>query len=231
MTPPAGRLQAPRSSWCWSRSRSRSARWVASPRRPTSSRAPSPSPNRRRRPRPNAGTRGGRQDGALNASESLVLAEGPMELRRFRFGLGRRDGGGGAGAAALLQRLDHRRQDRQQHDDGDDRQQVLVDVLADGFAQDVARQRDAHAPDEPPDDVVGGERAAVHLTHAGEHGRERAHDRNEARQENRLRAVLLEELLGPFDVLLFEDPRVGTAKQRGSRALTDRVSDLITDYC
>ncbi len=44
-----------------------------------------------------------------------------------------------------------------------------------------------------------------------------------------LRAVMLEEVSGPFDVLLLEDPGVGTAEQRGTEAMPDPVADLAAD--
>ena len=63
-------------------------------------------------------------------------------------------------------------------------------------AEEVAEAGDADGPEEPADDVVGEEGAVVHLADAGEDRRERAHDRHEAGEHDRLGAVLVEELVG-----------------------------------
>ena len=56
-------------------------------------------------------------------------------------------------------------------------------------------------PADAADDVVDGELPVGHLGRARHHRRERAEDRHEARDDDRLAAVLLVELVGLDQVL------------------------------
>ena len=60
-------------------------------------------------------------------------------------------------------------------------------------------------------------------------GRERPHDGHEARQHDRLGAVLVEEVLGAVDELPFEEPRIGAPQQARARLLADGEADLVAD--
>ena len=63
----------------------------------------------------------------------------------------------------------------------------------------------------------------------GEDRRERAHDGHEAGEQDRLRPVHLEEVLGALDVLLFEQPRVRAPEQDGPDPLAEHVADLVAE--
>ena len=76
----------------------------------------------------------------------------------------------------------------------------LVDVR-DRAAEEVPGPRHAHHPSDAADDVVGEEAAVVHLPDTRHDRRERADDRHEPRDHDRLRAVPLVELAGALDVL------------------------------
>ena len=126
--------------------------------------------------------------------------------------------------------LEERRDQRQHDDQGDDRQEVLVDAVTDDVREQVPGQRDAEHPDERADHVEGEERAAGHAADAGEHRCERADDGHEPRQDHRLRSVLLEELLGAVDELLFEEARLLPAEDPRPRLLPDGEPDLVADH-
>ena len=78
--------------------------------------------------------------------------------------------------------------------------------------------------------VVGDERAVPHLADAGDDRGERAHDRHEPGEHDRLRAVLLEERVGLGDVLLLEQARVRPAEQRGPTLPAEPVADLVAEH-
>ena len=79
--------------------------------------------------------------------------------------------------------------------------------------------RDADRPQDGADDVVDEERAAVIVADAGHHRRERAHERHEAGDDDRLGAVLVEELCGASTYSLLEDARVRSLEQSRTVAL------------
>ena len=110
------------------------------------------------------------------------------------------------------------------------REDVLVDVLADGVAEEVAQHREADGPDERADDVVEEERPPRHLADAGQRRGEGPDDRHETGDHDRSRTVLLEERLRPFDVCLFEDAGVRLAEQPWSEPLADREAHLVAQH-
>ena len=79
-----------------------------------------------------------------------------------------------------------------------------------------------HDPADGADHVEGEKAPVPHLTDAGDERRERANDRHEARDDDRLTAVALVELLRSEEVLLVEEdasPRCETPWARcGSRS-------------
>ena len=67
----------------------------------------------------------------------------------------------------------------------------------------------AHAerhPREPARDVIEEERGGAHFSGAGHEREERPDDRDESRQHHGLAPVLLEELMGAFDVIGVDQP-------------------------
>ena len=92
-----------------------------------------------------------------------------------------------------------------------------LSMLGTVVAEPVAQQRDADGPEERADHVVRDERAVAHAAHAGDDRCERAHDGHEASEHDRLRAVLLEELLGAFDVLVLEQAASRAAEHARAR--------------
>ncbi len=127
--------------------------------------------------------------------------------------------------AAVTVELDGDGQQRDQHD-GDD---GVLDVLAEelDLAEEVAERGDPDRPQQSTDDVVGDERPIAHVGDAGDDRCERAHDRDEAGEDDRLRAVALEEHVGLGDVLGFEQSRVRAIEQRRSDPLAEEVADLV----
>ena len=77
-------------------------------------------------------------------------------------------------------------------------------------------------PADAAEDVERQEAAVVHLADAGDDGRERAHERHEARDDDRLAAVALVELLRAQEVLAREEQRLLALEER--RAPTWRRS-------
>ena len=63
----------------------------------------------------------------------------------------------------------------------------------------------------------------------GEDRHERPHDGDEAGEQDRLRAVGLEELVGALDVLLLEQLGVLAPEDRRPDLLAERVADLVAD--
>ena len=62
-------------------------------------------------------------------------------------------------------------------------------------AEEVAAEQERSTQATAADDVVDGERRVGHRADAGDERRERADDRHEAREDDRLAAVLLVELV------------------------------------
>src|ERR671911_1926123 len=117
------------------------------------------------------------------------------------------------------------RQERDRHHRQDGELEVLLDHV--DLAQEVAEQRDADRPQEAADHVERDERAVVHARDTGDDRGERAHDRDEPGQDDRLGAVLVEEGVRLLDVLLLEEARVGAAEDRRARPAPEQVADLV----
>lgn len=97
-----------------------------------------------------------------------------------------------SGAAPFCQRELDRDRDNGERDDGDDdSREVILDAR--DSAEEIAEKREAEDPEKSARGVVGGEPPIPHLPHAGDEGREGSHDRYEAREDDRLPAVLLVE--------------------------------------
>ena len=100
----------------------------------------------------------------------------------------------------------------------------MVDVL-DVLAEAEAGRLMPTAQIARADDVVDDERAPAHLADAGDDRHDRAHERDEAREQHGLRALPLEELVRPLLVLGLEEPGAGLEQPR-AEALADLVADL-----
>ena len=90
-----------------------------------------------------------------------------------------------------------------------------------------------HAPDpqERARNVVREVRLETHLRSARDHRRERPYDGHEARQNDRLPAVLLVELLGPQQMLLVKEKTVLAREQPRARHSADVVAARVTQDC
>lgn len=196
-----GRRTHPAGRWC--RTGCRSRRRTGPPGRRCTGRRPGP---RSRRPLRRGGPPRGRRPRAL------VVAP----LRGFLLR-----------PAAGPQELDRDRHHRDQHDQDEDHLDVLVHEV--DLAEGRTEQRHPDAPEHAPDDVERDERAVVHPAHTGDDRREGPHDGHEAGQHQRLRAVLLEELVGLLDVLLLEEAGVRALEERGSHLPAEEIADLVTD--
>lgn len=129
--------------------------------------------------------------------------------------------------AAGPQELDHDRHHRDEHDQDEDHLDVLVHEV--DLAEGRAQYRHADAPEDAADDVVRDERAVVHPADTGDDRRERPDDGDEAGQHQRLRSVLLEELVGLLDVLLLEETGVRPLEEGRPHLAAEEIADLVTD--
>ena len=96
------------------------------------------------------------------------------------------------------QQAPHHRQHR--YDDDQDRHDAEVLLDDRHVAEQVAAPQEQRDPGDAAGEVVRGEARAPHAADAGDERRERADDRNEARQHDGLAAVLLVERLGAVQV-------------------------------
>src|SRR5918998_5894416 len=114
--------------------------------------------------------------------------------------------------AARLEVLVERGGEREEDDDDDDPLDVLFELDAEGAlderAEEVAGEDHAEDPGEAADHVVGDELPVGHLRRARHDGREGADDGDEARDDDRLAAVLLVKLMRLFEVARAEDERL-----------------------
>ncbi len=133
----------------------------------------------------------------------------------------------GTGAATVAQVLHQRREERH-GDDGQHRQLQLVLQHGERLPQEVPEQGDPGRPQHRPDQAPGEEPAAVHPADAGDHGDERAHDRDEPADDQGLVAVLLEEGVGLVEVALLEEPAVPLV-ERCPQGAPDLVADDVAE--
>src|SRR5690606_15170529 len=127
--------------------------------------------------------------------------------------------------APALEDLQEDRHHRDEHDEQEDQVDVVADEL--DLAEQVAEHRDARAPQDRTDRVVGDEDAVAHRRGARDDRGEGAHERHEAGKDDGDRPVLFEEGVRFVDVLLLEQARLVVLEQRGPAALADHVSDLV----
>jgi hypothetical protein len=80
------------------------------------------------------------------------------------------------------------------------------------------------------DDVEHGEAPVAHRSDARDERRERPHDRDEARQDDRLAAVLLVEALRAHEVLLVEEARAFVREHLGADLAADPVVHRVADH-
>ena len=93
----------------------------------------------------------------------------------------------------------------------------------------VAEHREAEAPQHGADEVVERVLAPWHVADARGDGRERAHDRHEAGQDDRQAAEALEERVRALDVLDAEDAGFLALEDRRAALVADEVADLAAD--
>src|SRR6185437_1842322 len=120
------------------------------------------------------------------------------------------------------------RQQREKHDGEYHRLDVPIDAW-NVAAQEVADEQ--HTPD-PPDaaeHVVERIAPVVHGRHTGHDRNEGPHDRHKSRNDHRLAAVPLVELVCPIEMLLVEEQRILTAEQTRAGHLADRVAGGIAE--
>src|SRR3990172_11211251 len=112
--------------------------------------------------------------------------------------------------------------------DQDDRDHHQPEVIAnDGdIAEEVAGEDEDRRPDQGSDDVVDDELAVTHRPDAGDERRERAYDRDEAGEEDRLGAVLLVEPLRPHEIGPLEEANV-ILEHPWSETLSDPIVDRV----
>src|SRR5262245_21170367 len=110
-------------------------------------------------------------------------------------------------ATAAADELDYPGEDREDDDHRDHQMDVAVDVRH-GVAERKAEERHAPDPQHPADDVEGDEPAVGHRPDAGDDRRERADDRHEAREDDRLAAVAVVKVLGAQQMCPTEEQRV-----------------------
>ena len=118
-----------------------------------------------------------------------------------------------------------------EHEQDDHRvEPVLADRLGDRLAGPVGEQRDAGRPEDAAGRVPEEEPPPLHVAEAGEPGGRDPQDGDEAAEEDRLRAVLLEEPLARRQRLLGvaanEAPPVD---QRTAAVAAERVADVVAD--
>ena len=94
----------------------------------------------------------------------------------------------------------------------------------------IAEAEARRDPEEGAGDVVEGERAVGHVAGAGDKRHERPHDGHEARDDDRLAAVLLEEGVRLLQVLAVEQPVQATALVvRREHFRPERAADAVVD--
>ena len=71
-------------------------------------------------------------------------------------------------------------------------------------AQEITEQRHAQTPERTADDIEGEKRFVLHVADAGDDGGKGAHDRNKARENDRLAAMLFIIVLGIGDMAFFK---------------------------
>src|SRR5262249_33925878 len=126
--------------------------------------------------------------------------------------------------------VDDARQQRNDDDQENDRQQVFVDVVArDQVTEQIPGNRDAARPHNAADDIVGHEAAIGHVADTGDNWREGAHNRDEARQHNRLRTLFLVEFFSAEQIFLLKEGRVLALKQPPTDAPTKHIAHTVTD--
>ena len=115
-----------------------------------------------------------------------------------------------------------------EHDDGD--QPVPADSIGGGLAGVVGEQADAGRPDDAAGRVEGEEAPPLHVADAGHPRSRHPQDRDEAAEEDRLAAMLLEEALGggqrPFRIARDRTPPL---EQPAPAVAPERVADVVAD--
>src|SRR5688572_1480579 len=129
--------------------------------------------------------------------------------------------------ATVPEVLEHARQDRHEDDAEDDQREVIADGgdVAEGPAGEEAHRH----PEDRPDDGVRREAPVRHAADARHEGRERAHDRHEARNDDRLAAVLLVEGVRPVEVLALQEPPALLLEDTRAHVLADGVVDGVAE--
>src|SRR5262245_4669692 len=94
------------------------------------------------------------------------------------------------------------------------------------FAQEVARQRHRQNPPQAAEYIKREKSRIAHAAHACHERREGADNRHELRVNQRLSAMAPIKCLRLFDVLLFEQTRIGPAEDTRPRAVAQEVAAL-----
>src|SRR3954469_11213622 len=118
------------------------------------------------------------------------------------------------------------RSGERRHSEDAQRDHEGVAIHVEHAAEDVADRGDHHGPDSCAREVVGGELPPRHLGDAGGRARQRADERHEAGDQDRLGAVALEVLVGALEVPALVDAAVRAVVERFPGAAPDRVADL-----
>jgi len=99
---------------------------------------------------------------------------------------------------------------------------VFLDRLP--ISEPVAAECEYAHPEGPAENVVDGELGVVHRAHAGHERGKRADDRDEAGDDDRHAAILLEESVGPIEIFLLQKAAEGLGPDEVCDSVIDRVA-------
>src|SRR5262249_59250265 len=96
-------------------------------------------------------------------------------------------------------------------------------------AEEVAAEDEQPDPGDSADDVVGDEACIRHAADAGDEGCEGTNDRHEARDDDRLAAVLFVELVRALEILAFQKSDVLLKDARADQMPNPVVDGVAAD--
>src|SRR5437588_4751177 len=134
-----------------------------------------------------------------------------------------------AGGTAVAKPGNDDRQHAHHDDAEDDRGEVSLDPR--DVAEEEAGIGERSDPGDGADRVVEAVFARLHLGHAGDERDVRAHDRDEARDHDRLAAMALVEGVRTFEMLRVEPARAAVGEEVLAEPAPDRVIDAVAAEC
>src|SRR6185503_20100019 len=114
---------------------------------------------------------------------------------------------------------------RDADDRKDDDLEVVLDELA--LAEPISHERERYDPEQRSEHAESQELEVLHPADARDEWRERAHDRNEPGQDDRLAAVFLKELVRALQMLLLQPAAVIALKDFGTHFAADPIVDVV----